>query len=161
MRGVITEISSRFRGTSGQFACEMRSSPRGVSIRPLLLSFSCCPTTGRCSIAPCSVYRDETTTTATISGTNESRTRGISTPRHDSASFFPSCLRFASFSRNDRRCVRIISGEIMRMATLYVLLSSLETSCEHSVNRRRSAERNSIILKPMTVNFLRPSQIVG
>lgn len=39
VRGVITEISSRFRGTSGQFACEMRS-PAGCLTGRIDLSFS-------------------------------------------------------------------------------------------------------------------------
>jgi hypothetical protein len=39
VRGVITEISSRFRGTSGQFACEMRS-PAGCLTARFILSLS-------------------------------------------------------------------------------------------------------------------------
>lgn len=37
VRGVITEISSRFRGTSGQFACEMRI-PAGCLTARFILS---------------------------------------------------------------------------------------------------------------------------
>lgn len=132
----------------------------GLTARFILSFFFLFPTRCRVDIRDCTIaitgsfIATKSAKIASISGINEFLRNGWiiipsrNTP-HDSRlsrnnSFAPPVLLRSQLKKN-WECVRIISGGNHASGDLYVIIFTRETSCEQSLKRRKSTERNLII----------------